>query len=139
MNLVKAMVYAKTETQLESLYKDFKSHITVQKYMNFFKHIEGLWPKHKEWALCFRSELPIRGSHTNNVSEAGVCIIKEIVFSQVKANNLVELFQFVVEKLECYYQRKLLSVAHNHIDRCIQVKYRGLNAGKIQKEHIKPC
>ena len=54
------------------------------------------------------------------------------------AYNLIELFQFVVEKLECYYQQKLPSVAHNRIDRYIRVKYRGLNAGKIQKEHIKP-
>ena len=53
--------------------------------------------------------------------------------------NLVKLFQFVVEKLECYYQHKLLSFAHNQIDRYIQIKYCGLNAGKIQKEHIKPC
>ena len=44
LNLVKVMVYAKTETQLESLYKDFKSHITVQKYMNFFKHIGSYGP-----------------------------------------------------------------------------------------------
>ena len=49
------------------------------------------------------------------------------------------MFQFVVEKLECCYLQKLLSVAHNHIDRYIQVNYHGLNAGKIQKEHIKPC
>ena len=66
------------------------------------------------------------------------CILKEIVFSQVKAYNLVEMFQFVTEKLENYYQCKLLSVSHNHLDHYIQERFRGVNAGKISKEHIKP-
>ena len=139
LSLIKEMVYAKTEAQLEKLYEEFKCHRTVLKYTNFINHINALWPKRKEWALCFCTELRVRGNHTNNISEAGVRIVKEIVFSRVKAYNLVELFQFVVEKMECYYQRRLLSVAHNRIDRYIQVKYRGLNAGKIQKEHIKSC
>lgn len=51
---------------------------------------------YKEWALCFRAELPVHGNHTNNISAAGVHILKEIVTSRVKAYNLVELFQFVV-------------------------------------------
>ena len=44
------------------------------------------------------------------MSEAGVRILKEIVFSRVKAYNLVEMFQFVVDKLETYYPRRILSV-----------------------------
>ena len=43
---------------------------------------------------------------------------------------------FVIEKMECYYQRQLLSVAHNRIDRYIQLKFRGIGAGKIRKGHI---
>ena len=132
------MVYAKTDNELQKQFSEFQSHELVTKYNNFLKHVQGLWNKHKEWALCYRENLPIRGNNTN-ISEAGVCILKEIVLSRVKAYNLVELFQFVVQKLESYYQRKLLSVAHNRIDRYIQAKYRGLNAGKIKKEHIIPC
>ena len=43
----------------------------------------------------------------------------------------------MVEKLENYYQHKLLSVAHNRLDHYIQVRFRGINTGKISKEHIK--
>ena len=46
------------------------------------------------------------------------------------------MFQFATEALELYHQRKLLSVAHNRVDHYISVKYRGLNASKIPKEHI---
>ena len=78
----------------------------------------------------------MRGNHTNNYSEASIGILKELVFSRIKAYNLVQMFQFATEALELYHQRKLLSVAHNHVDHYVSVKYRGLNASKIPKEHI---
>lgn len=126
---MKKLVYAKTDAALKNYFKEFLAHPIVQKYPSFIRHVELLWPRRQEWALCYRSTLPVRGNNTNNISEAGVRILKEIVFSRVKAYNLVEMFQFVIDKFECYYQCKLLSVAHNLIDRYIQVKFCGLKAG----------
>ena len=136
LKLVKALVYARSDRDLQLEYKKFLAHPVVRKYPNFLKHIQALWPRRQEWALAYRSSIPVRGNNTNNLSEAGIRILKEIVFSRVKAYNLVEMFQFVIEKMECYYQRKLLSVAHNRIDRYIQLKFRGIGAGKIRKGHI---
>jgi len=78
LNTVKAIVYAKTVPELEQKYKEFKA---VQKYPTFIQHVSNLWPRRDEWALCYRSGIPVRGNNTNNISEAGVCILKEIVFS----------------------------------------------------------
>ena len=50
---------------------------------------------------------------------------------------MVEIFQFVVDKLESYYRRRILCIAHNRIDQYIQVKFRGLHAGRIFKEDIR--
>ena len=136
LKLVKVLLYAKSEKLLQLEYKRFLDHSTVRKYPNFMRHMQALWPRRQEWALAYRSDIPVRGNNTNNLSEAGIRIFKETVFSRVKAYNLVEMFQFVVEKMECYYKRKLLSVAHNRIDRYIQVKFRGISAGKLKKEHI---
>ena len=133
LNLVKKLVYAKTDEALQNYFKEFLAHPIVQKYPSFSRHVELLWPCRQEWALCYRATLPVRGNNTNNISESGVRILKELVFSQVKAYNLVEMFQFVIDKFECYYQRKLLSVAHNRMDRYIQVKFRGLKPGKISR------
>ena len=47
------------------------------------------------------------------------------------------MFQFVTEKLENYYQCKLLSELHNRLDHYIQERFCGVNAGKISKEYIK--
>ena len=37
----------------------------------------------------------VLGNHTNNYAEAGMRIIKELLFNRIKAYNLVQLFFFV--------------------------------------------
>ena len=61
-------------------FEDFLANSVVKKYPNFLKHAQFLWPCH-----CVRSNVLIHGNNTNNLSEAGVLILKEIVFSHVKA------------------------------------------------------
>ena len=133
---MKTLVYAPSEILLNQRYDEFKRNSTVLKYPHFLQHIESLYHRCHEWALCHRTDLPVRGNHTNNYSEASIGILKELIFSRIKAYNLVQMFQFATEALELYHQRKLLSVAHNRVDHYISVKYRGLNASKIPKEHI---
>ena len=77
--------------------------------------MENLWEKRELWAHCFRKTLLIRGNHTNNYAEAGIKILKDLIFGRVKAYNLVQMFYFVVETLELYYKRKLVNVAHNRL------------------------
>lgn len=78
----------------------------------------------------------VRGNHTNNVAEAGIRILKDIVFGRVKAYNIVQMFQFVTDAMELYYKRRLLSVAHNRFDHYIAVKHRGMNASVITANMI---
>ena len=46
-------------------------------YPNFAKRLEHFWSRRMEWALSYRVEKMMRG---NNYAEAGMRIIKEIVF-----------------------------------------------------------
>ena len=77
------------------------------------------------------------GNHTNNFAEAGIKILKEIVFSRVKAYNLVQIFHFLTDTMEAYYCRKLLSVSNNRLDTYIALRFQGLNAAKVPKDSIK--
>ena len=63
-------------------------------------------------------------------------ILKEIVFSRVKAYNCVQLFHFLAETLESYYCRKLLNVSNNTLDTYVTLRFQGLNANKVPKESI---
>lgn len=107
-----------------------------KKYPKYISYVAGHWGRRKEWALCFRKHLLVRGNHTNNYSEAGIRILKELIFNRVKAYNHVQLFSFITECLELYYTRKLLSVAHNRIDRYISIKFQGIKSATISREHI---
>ena len=132
----KKLVYASSEMELLSLYSEFQKCELVRKYPNYLAYIQSHWVQRKDWALCYRNHLLVRGNHTNNYAEAGVRIIKELVFNRVKAYNLVQMFCFVTECLEMYYSRKLLSVAHNRVDRYISLKYQGMKCTGIGAEKI---
>ena len=62
-------------------------------------------------------------------------ILKELIFSRVKAYNMVQVFHFLSETLESYYCRKLLSIS-NRLDTYIALRFQGLYAHKIAKESI---
>ena len=64
-------------------------------------------------------------------------ILKEIVFSRVKAYNLVQIFLFLTDTMEAYYCRKLLSVSNNRLDTYIALRFQSLNDAKVPKDSIK--
>ena len=78
----------------------------------------------------------MRGNQTNNYAEAGMRILKDLIFSRVKAYNLVQMFSFVTECLELYYTRKILSVAHNRYEHHISLRFQGIKCSGIAKGHI---
>ena len=69
-------------------------------------HMESLMDKAKEWAHCHRKCLMIRGNHTNNYAEAGIKILKDtkVIITQIKAYNTVQMFHFVIDTMDNYYQ-----------------------------------
>ena len=78
----------------------------------------------------------VRGNQTNNYAEAGMRILKDLVFSRVKAYNLVQMFSFVTDCLELYYSKKILSVAHNRFEHHISLKFQGIKCSGISENHI---
>ena len=51
----------------------------------------------------------MRGNHTNNYVEAGMRILKEIIFGRIKAYNLIhQMFQFITVTMEKYFINRLL-------------------------------
>ena len=69
--------------------------------------------------------MPIRGNHTNNYAEAGIKILKELVFSRVKAYNLVQMFSFVTGVMDIYYNKKILSLANNRVETYVALRFQG--------------
>ena len=72
--------------------------------------------------------MPIGGNHTNNYAEAGIKILKELVFSRVKAYNLVQMFSFVTEVMDIYYKKKILSLANNRVETYVALRFQGISS-----------
>ena len=133
---MRSLTYCKTESALQSQYEHLLASATTKKYPNFIKHLKEIWEKRFSWAHCYRQSLLIRGNHTNNYAEAGIKIIKEMVFCRVKAYNLVQVFYFITETLELYYKRKLISIANSRLQTYIALRFQGINAKKVCQDSI---
>jgi len=73
----------------------------------FIKYCDKLLQKSTLWASCYRQDVALRGHNTNNRVESSIRIIKDRIFSRLKAFNLVQLVDFFVTQLESYYERRL--------------------------------
>ncbi len=84
MNLVRKLVYAKTEAKLITEYSHFENHPFVKNYKNFNSYIANYWVRRKEWALCFRDAVYMRGINTNNYAESGIRILKILFLKELR-------------------------------------------------------
>ena len=130
MQLVKQLVYKKTQTEMESQY--FKLTTTsvgdiLQKYPHAIARLEDFWKRRHQWALAYRMDKVMRGNQTNNIAEAGMRIIKDLVFGRVKAYNLIQMFDFITTVMERYFQNRLLDIAHSRYRAGIELKFRNVH------------
>ncbi len=136
INEVKTLVYERNETNITKLYDNLVTNTNIIKYPSFVKHFKILWDKRSAWAHCFRKNVLIRGNNTNNYAEAGIKILKEFVFSRVKAFNLVQMFTFIYDVMDLYYQKKLIAISNHRFDTYIALRFQGLISNKVLKENI---
>ncbi|CAG8808792.1 42693_t:CDS:2, partial [Gigaspora margarita] len=94
------------------------------KYSKFQTHFKASWDRRCEWSIAFCQHLPIRNNNTNNFAEAGIRILKDIIFKRVQAYNVVQLYQFIINTMDLYYIRRLLAVAHNNLNSFIALRFR---------------
>ena len=132
------MVFAQNTENLQDAYDNFVASKIVSKYPHLLKYFEGLWSRKSEWALALRKHLMLRGNNTKNISEAGIRILKEIIFQRVQAFNLVQIFDFITITLETYFEQRLLATAHLRLDSHIALQFKGMGISKLPPAFITP-
>ena len=73
----------------------------------------------------------LRGNNTKIISEAGIRILKEIIFQRVQAFNLVQIFDFITITLEMLFEQRLLATAHLRLDSHIALQFKGMGISKL--------
>ena len=123
-NMFKKLLYAKTEADLNSYYQFLLNSLVAKKYPKVLKHYANLWNQRKDWALCYRSNLLTRQNNTNNYAESTMRILKDKIFHRTRAYNIIQLLDFLVTKIDPYYQRKLLDfAAGRNVQAHLQARY----------------
>jgi len=107
----KRMVYAQSEENFDKEYNDFREDTICKLYPRIQKYVFKLMKLKHDWAHCFRKELRIRGNNTNNYAEATMCILKDKIFDRKKTFNIVQLVEFIVTRVDKYFERKLIDLA----------------------------
>ena len=115
-HLLKDMVYADSSETLQSRYETAVNDSVVESSDRVKARMQSLYERRREWALCERTGLPIRGNHTNNYCESAMRVLKDHVLQRTKAFNLQQLMDFIVTRFDNHYQRRLLDVANNRLD-----------------------
>ena len=130
---IRQLVNTRTKESLQSLLDQLLKLPVTLKYPHFVEHLKSIWTKRYTWAHCYRKRLLIRGNHTNNYAEAGIKILKELVFSR---DNLVQMFTFVYDIMDMYYQKKLIAISNHRFETYVSLRFQGLNAKKVAKANI---
>ena len=112
MKHVKAMMYASEKERMEQEYQILVNQEFVEKNQALTAYIQKLYQRNLEWCLCHRLHI-MRGNNTNNYVESGFRIIKDNVFQRLKAYNLTQLTDFIVQRWSAHYIRKLLDISNN--------------------------
>ena len=83
--IVKKLVYTPTKSQLEAYYDNIMKQTVPESYVvsihaHTAKRLKQFWERSEDWAISHRLDLLTRGKNTNNYAEAGMRILKEIIF-----------------------------------------------------------
>jgi hypothetical protein len=128
-------MFARTEETMIQRYTDFRQ-LYLNEYPALVNHVDLLWRRRDSWAMLFRVNALLRGNNTNNYAEKGIGIMKDIVFVRMQATNIVEVFFFIVERMDSYYQCRLAAIANEQQDHFISKRFKLLGWSAVDKNAI---
>jgi hypothetical protein len=128
MNYFKDILYSKDKEEFQTSFELFLNCSLLEKYTIVKMYMEGLLKSAEDWALCFRHGMLTRDHNTNNYAEAFFRILKDKIFQRLKAYNIVQTFDFLVTRFQCYLERRINDILSNRSSNvtcsryCIDIK-----------------
>ncbi|XP_059210130.1 uncharacterized protein si:dkey-75a21.2 [Centropristis striata] len=111
----RGLVYASTPTALMKRYNSLLGHHVASQNPKFVRHLQEVFMRREEWAMCLRVQQPISGDHTNTNSymESVMRVVKEKILHRLKAFNVKQLLDFAVTRMDSHYVRRLTDAANS--------------------------
>lgn len=99
---------------------------------NFVLHLQEVFEKRAEWAICLQDQLSSIKNTVNSYEESVTRSIQDKLFHRLKSYNLTQLVKFVVTKMEGHYIHRLTDAANNRLQTTQKMlKRRGLDKQTI--------
>lgn len=105
-------MYSKTSEE----FQDAINHINqLESNQKFKDRLHDNLKRSNQWSMLYRNSnsLITRNNHTNNYSEASICILKEIILERTKAYNIDALVEFIAVIWDKYFINRLLDFVYN--------------------------
>ena len=116
-NSFKMVVYACNENEYCLRKKSLLNNKTIKKYPKLLQHLmNDLLPRKEEWALTTRIEkrLATHNVNTTNYAEISFRITKENQFNRIKAYNMADLLDVLLDD-SVYYVRRCIDIGNNRV------------------------
>lgn len=82
---------------------------------NFVLHLQEVFEKRGEWAICLQEQLSAIRNTVNSYEDSVTRGIKDKLFYRLKSHNLTQLVKFVVTKMEARHVHRLTDAANNRL------------------------
>nr|XP_054755233.1 uncharacterized protein LOC129261196 [Lytechinus pictus] len=121
--LLRDMVYCDTVEALEAKHEEIMKDKTLETYANVRRYLENIFVRKMSWAVCYQADLNACNNNTNNFAESAMRVMKDQILERTKAYNVIQLVDFIVTRLETYYERRLIDICNNRLDRVLQSRF----------------
>ncbi|XP_076042606.1 uncharacterized protein LOC143026316 isoform X2 [Oratosquilla oratoria] len=114
--LVKDLVYAPTLYDLNVTFDNLTANSTAMRYNNFLQYVTHLFSRSQLWSSAFRQNINVHGLTTSEIVQSSMKALKDKVFLRMKSFNVIQLIDFLITRLEFYYEHRLVCIASNKVE-----------------------
>lgn len=115
LNSFRGLVHASTPVALVEAYGRLMEDPVSTQCPNFVLHLQEVFDKRAEWAICLQDQLSGIKNTVNSYEESVTRSIQDKLFHRLKSYNLAQLVKFVITKMEGHYIHRLIDAANNRL------------------------
>ena len=105
-------MYASSIEGLQTSFEKAMSSEVCTRHHKVIGYFQAMYDRRENWAISNRQDLPVRGNMTKNFCEGTMRVLKDQILHRTKSFNVQKLLDFILSRMEAYYQRRCLYVAN---------------------------
>ena len=115
--MFRQILYSESEEDFDANTRRMLQHSTFQRNDKYKKYFNKVLLRRNEWSLEYRlkESLPTNQINTTNLAEVSFRLTKDVRFNRLKAHNVVDFLEIVLDKSD-YYMNRCVDAATNTLN-----------------------